>query len=67
MWIILCHFFIIGLSTFNISLLRILEVNIHVMKFLHLCIKLLENFMIFFLLNGRSMRVYRRFIVHHHK
>ena len=47
MWIILCHFFIIGLSTFNISLLRILEVNIHVMKFLHLCIKLLENFMIF--------------------
>ena len=67
MWIILCHFFIIGLSTFNISLLRILEVNIHVMKFLHLCIKLLENFMIFFLLNGRSMRVYRRFILHHHK
>ena len=67
MWIILCHFFIIGLSTFNISLLRILEVNIHVMKFLHLCIKLLENFMIFFLLNGRSMRVYRRFIFHHHK
>ena len=48
MLIILCHFFIIGLSTFNISLLRILEVNIHVMKFLHLCIKLLENFMIFF-------------------
>ena len=67
MWIILCHFFIIGLSTFNISLLRILEVNIHVMKFLHLCIKLLENSMIFFLLNGRSMRVYRRFILHHHK